>query len=275
MSDTQPTAPSSGEEEARPPEPRRREPIFNIPPVMLALVAVLLGIHALRVYGLTEAQDFWVIVNFAFVPARYTEPVLGLPAGIGPDLWTFVTYALLHADWGHVALNSVWMIAFGVPLARRLRPMRFLLFSVVAAIAGALAHLLTHFGEVVPMVGASGAIAGYMAGAARFYFLVPAGMPTDVPRWLMPLAPLRIVLTDGRTLSFLASWFGINLLVGLANVGVSADGSIAWQAHIGGFLVGLFLFPLFDPVRWIPAPPDQAAPPDDTGQGPADGQDLR
>jgi membrane associated rhomboid family serine protease len=65
----------------------------------------------------------------------------------------------------------------------------------------------------------------------------------------VPAAPLAVALRDMRIVVFLASWFGLNLLFGLGTLAiVGAEQSIAWQAHIGGFLAGLLLFPLFDPV---------------------------
>jgi membrane associated rhomboid family serine protease len=65
----------------------------------------------------------------------------------------------------------------------------------------------------------------------------------------VPAAPLLVALRDPRIIIFLMAWFGLNLLFG---VGVSSlpgmEQSVAWQAHIGGFLAGLILFALFDPV---------------------------
>jgi membrane associated rhomboid family serine protease len=56
-------------------------------------------------------------------------------------------------------------------------------------------------------------------------------------------------LRDRRVLAFLAIWFGVNIVFGLASIAIGAEGvSVAWQAHIGGFLAGLLLFSLFDPV---------------------------
>jgi membrane associated rhomboid family serine protease len=58
-----------------------------------------------------------------------------------------------------------------------------------------------------------------------------------------------VTLRNGRVLLFLAVWFGLNLLFGLSSLSLGESGqSIAWEAHIGGFLAGLLLFPLFDPV---------------------------
>ena len=62
------------------------------------------------------------LLTFAFIPARYdTSMVLGgvLPGGFGAELWTFVTYALIHADWTHFGVNAVWLLPFGSAVARR------------------------------------------------------------------------------------------------------------------------------------------------------------
>ena len=65
----------------------------------------------------------------------------------------------------------------------------------------------------------------------------------------MPAQPLWRALRDRRVLSFLAIWFGVNIVFGLGSIAIGTEGvSVAWQAHIGGFLAGLLLFSLFDPV---------------------------
>jgi membrane associated rhomboid family serine protease len=61
-------------------------------------------------------------------------------------------------------------------------------------------------------------------------------------------------LRNPRVLGFLAIWFGVNIIFGIGSIAIGADGaSVAWQAHIGGFLAGLMLFSLFDPVPRLPA----------------------
>src|SRR4051812_48729445 len=65
----------------------------------------------------------------------------------------------------------------------------------------------------------------------------------------VPALPLLRALRDGRVVGFLAVWFGVNIIFGVGAIGVDAETtSVAWQAHIGGFLAGLLLFALFDPV---------------------------
>jgi membrane associated rhomboid family serine protease len=88
-----------------------------------------------------------------------------MPGGAGADAWTFVSYALLHGSWIHLGVNIAWMVAFGTPVLRRFGTVRFLVLSLVAAMAAAVLHLATHWGEFIPMIGASGAISGQMGAA--------------------------------------------------------------------------------------------------------------
>ena len=244
----------------------KREPLFNIPPVVVLVLAVLALVHVVRTFVLSERQDIEFLLNFAFIPARYDNSfVLGgaLPGG-GAEAWTFVTYALIHANWMHLGVNAVWLLPFGSAVARRFGATRFLLFLAVTAAAGAALHLATHAGEQFPMIGASAAISGAMAAAMRFVFQHggPLGIlrGADERAYHVPALPLTGVLSDARVLLFLAAWFGINLLFGLGSLPISgSDQPVAWQAHIGGFLAGLLLFSWFDPKPDFPQFDDSAA----------------
>lgn len=235
--------------------PAHREPLFNVPSVIIGLLAVLALIHAAREFLLSQKQDIEVLLQFAFIPARYDSSVLlggPVPGGFGAQVWTFVTYALLHADFTHLGFNALWLLAFGSAVARRFGAIRFLAFFVVTAAAGAAVHLLTHAGAFSPMIGASASISGAMAGAMRFAFQRggPLGFwrMSDEEAYRVPALPLTGVLRDARVLIFLAVWFGTNILFGLGSLPITgADQTVAWQAHIGGFLAGLILFDLFDP----------------------------
>jgi membrane associated rhomboid family serine protease len=236
-------------------ESPRRQRILNVPAVVVALVVALGLIHAFLVLALTAEQTTEVLLLFAFIPARYDPAVLPdvvWPGGQAADIWTFVTYALLHGDISHLLFNAVWLLAFGSPVAQRFGPLRFMAFMAVTAAAGAGVHLMTHFGELLPMIGASAAISGTMAAAIRFAF--QRGGP--LTSWRdraeanrVPAAPLTTSLRDPRVLAFLAAWFGINLLFGLGPLSMPGiEQAVAWQAHIGGFVAGLLSFAAFDPV---------------------------
>jgi membrane associated rhomboid family serine protease len=238
-----------------------REPIFNVPTVVVALLALLALIHGVREYLLSEAQDVQVLLTFAFIPARYDGSVLlqGWPGGVAANVWTFVTYAFLHANWMHFGVNAIWFLPFGSAVARRFGTLRFLSFLAVAAACGAAVHLATHTGEQYPMIGASAAISGTMAAAMRFAF--QRGGPLsmlrsgDAESYHVPALPLVGVFRDARVLLFLAVWFGMNIIFGVGSFPTLTGGeSVAWQAHVGGFLAGLLLFSWFDPARTQPSP---------------------
>jgi membrane associated rhomboid family serine protease len=236
-----------------------RERIFNVPRVVVALTALLLAIHLILAFLLTVEQTNHLLSLFAFSPARYADVVIrGLPSWWGPQIWTFVSYAFIHADLNHLFFNLVWLLAFGPPIARRFGWQRFLVFCAATAAAGALAHLIVHFGEFAPMIGASAAISGMMAAAMRFVFQRggPLGLlgRGEEESYRVPAASLAGMLRDPRILAFLAVWFGVNIIFGMGAVSMpGTEGSVAWEAHIGGFLAGLLGFSLFDPVH--PAPP--------------------
>jgi len=252
-------------------EQPRRERMFNVPLVLGVLVLVLGLIHAFLFLVLDPQGRSEFLLLFAFIPARYDASVMPdivWPGGWAADVWTFVTYALIHGDLTHLIVNAVWLLAFGSPVARRFGPWRFLAFMAMTAAAGAAAHLATHFGELLPMIGASAAISGAMAAATRFAF--QRGGPLTLWRdresgYRVPAAPLAASLRDPRVLAFLLVWFGINLLFGVGPIGMAGvEQAIAWQAHIGGFLAGLLAFSAFDPIplsREAVTGPDLDAPP--------------
>ena len=232
-----------------------REPIFNIPAAIVASVGVLVLVHLVRILVLTDEQDIDFVLAFGFIPARYGSEIAieSLPGGFGADLWTFFTYAFIHADWTHLGFNLAWFVPFGSAVARRFGAWRYTLFMLTTAAVGAMAHLATHLGAIEPMIGASAAISGAMAAAMRFVFQRDGRLGffrdgADAAR--LPARPLRATLRDARFLLFLATWIGLNALFGFGTIafGAQAGQEIAWQAHVGGFFAGLFLFKAFDPV---------------------------
>jgi membrane associated rhomboid family serine protease len=233
-----------------------REPVLNLPGALTLLVVVLVGIHLFKAILPPESEQ-WLILTFGFIPARYDTSVLidrfAEFGGEGAKFWGFVTYSFLHADLTHLAFNVLWLLPFGSAVARRFGAIRFFLFLAVASIAGAAAHLVTHARELAPMIGASAAISGAMAAAIRFAFgrgsflSFRRGDADTAAR--VPALPLFTALRHPRVITFLAVWFGFNIIFGLGAIQIGAQTqSVAWQAHIGGFAAGLLLFSLFDPI---------------------------
>lgn len=223
--------------------PPRREPAFNIPGIVLVFIALCVGIHLVRMWLLTPAMDFEVILAGAFIPLRYSgEYLLDLPAFTSP-----LTYSLLHGGLAHLAVNMIWLAAFGSPLATRIGPLRFVLFWCATTLAAVALHYGLHMDSNVPLVGASGAISGMMGAAARFGFRSSRGAGRAAFEGRMLTIPEA--LSSRTVVTFLAVWFAINLATGLASGIPGVDGAIAWEAHVGGFLAGFLAVRPFDRRR--------------------------
>jgi len=248
------------------------EPILTLPPALTAYVLLLAIIH-LRVLLPLDWEE-WTVDVFGFIPKRYDTTLLDVtfPGGAGAKVWTFVTYSLLHANLSHIGFNVLWLLPFGSALARRFGAVRFFVFMAVTAAAGALAHLVTHEHALAPMIGASASVSGTMAAAIRFAFVQGSFLSfsrgdADAAA-KVPALSLWRALRNGRVLAFLAIWFGVNIIFGIGSIAIGMDEgqSVAWQAHIGGFVAGLILFALFDPVprsesdaaTALPNPPHRA-----------------
>ena len=247
------------------------EPILTLPGALTAYIALIAAIH-LRVLLPVELEN-WTIDVFGFIPKRYNSTLLNItfPGGAGAKVWTFVTYSLLHANLSHIGFNVLWLLPFGSALARRFGAVRFFAFMAVTAAAGALAHLVTHEHAIAPMIGASASVSGAMAAAIRFAFVRGSFLSfnrgdADAAA-KVPALSLARALRNPRVLGFLAVWFGVNIIFGLGSISIGAEGaSVAWQAHIGGFLAGLMLFSLFDPVPRATPHAADASSPDEAGR---------
>ena len=237
-------------------------PAFRAPGILIGLVAVLFGVHLARAFMDVQA-DFEFLVTFALIPARYGAGIDGtqivFPYPLWGAVWTPVTYAFLHGDWMHLGFNAIWLLAFGTPVARRLGPVRFIFFYLLCAIIAALVFVAAQVGTLVPVIGASGAISGVIAGAALFVFerggpLARFGFDHSAEALrAIPRRPAHKVLTSGPAMIFIAVWLGFAMLTGLLGIGATGEAAnIAWEAHLGGFIAGILLFRRFDPGAEAP-----------------------
>ena len=257
--------------------PPGHEPMFNAPAVIVGLAVLFVAIYAALDWARPEVQDL-VISDFAFVPGRLTvsfwpsqaikllirantDPAVLEQARAmrdlhalsgGPKFWTLLTYGFLHGSWTHVFLNTIWLVAFGPPVARRFGTTRFLVFMAATAIASALAHWAYAPMDFSPLIGASGADSGLMGAATRFMFqpgapLSASGFRGAVEIEMVRGASVREILIDRRARIFLGVWLVTNFVFGAfaQPLGLS-DMPVAWVAHLGGFVAGIVLFPLFD-----------------------------
>jgi membrane associated rhomboid family serine protease len=226
-------------------DPWTRQPMFRAPAVVISLIAILIAAHGAR--AMMPANLSAELINqFAFIPARYSQVFLAShtvdPGGWLAQIVPFASYMALHNDATHLIINSLWLLAFGPIVARRFGGFLFLLFFLTCGVVGALTHLAFNWGSPVPVIGASGAISGLMAAGLR---LLPAQAP-----WAQAGEERLAPIFSRQILVFTLIWMGINLVAGLTGLGIGGEaGTIAWQAHLGGYLAGLFLAGLFDKLR--------------------------
>jgi len=226
----------------------QHEPMFNVPSVVVALAALLVGVHVVSQLLPTEWET-WLTLTLAFIPARYAGFAEALPGGPIASVTSFLTHTLVHGDFLHLIFNAAWLGVFGGAVAIRIGAIRFVLFFAFCAVAGALTFLILNPGLMVPVVGASGAIAGLMGGTMRFLFsaLDHGGL------WLLREAPQRVplmsisqMLNDRRVWAVSGIFILMNVLAMFGMGGLMAGG-IAWEAHLGGYFAGLFAFGFFEP----------------------------
>ena len=228
------------------PEPRGHPPAFNVPGVVLALLALLAAIHVATVFLAPSDGWGWWVPWLSFVPGFITFPAAETELGMTP-WWSFVTYGLFHGDALHLATNGLWLLAMGSPVARRFGTGRFLAFIFAGTVAGAVAHYVVDPRALVPMIGASGAVSALFGAAMRFALAGRGLRGPDVH--LRPRLSLVEAFSDRTVLSFVLIWLAINYVFGAGLIPIpGAEGGIAWQAHMGGFALGLFGFALFDPI---------------------------
>ena len=230
-----------------PPLRRPSPPAFNVPSVVLAFIAVLVAIHLFRVIVAGPTIQGWMILNLSFIPGCYSDlaEICSVRAP-GADLWTPASYTLLHGDGMHIGLNSLWLLAFGTPVARRLGAQRFLVFSIAGSVAGAALFFVINPTLLVPVIGASGAVSAMMGGASRF--ALGRGDRFAVMRAYrhQPLTPITRALSDRTVLVFVIVFFATNLLFSAGLGGALGEGGIAWEAHLGGFAFGFLGLGLFE-----------------------------
>lgn len=160
-----------------------------------------------------------------------------------PVYLTLVTSMFLHGGFAHLAGNMLYLLIFGDNVEDRMGRLGFLLFYLLCGVAAALAQvfatLLSGGDLLTPMVGASGAISGVLAGYLRLF-----------PRKRIRVIALRFFFTHVSASFAIGIWFVFQLINGLGLFGGGSQaGGVAYAAHIGGFVAGLLLVGLFAPVR--------------------------
>jgi membrane associated rhomboid family serine protease len=211
--------------------PTRAIPFVNYL-LLAANIVAFLGERALLEVGVHPHR---LLMTWGLVPARLVSD----PVGSGVTVFTSM---FMHdpSGWLHLGYNMLFLWIFGDNVEDALGSLRYLAFYILSGIAAAAGQVLIDPTSTVPMVGASGAIAGVLAAYGSLYPRSPITIAHAIwPLWfvfgLFPEVPAWIVIL---------LFFVTNLVSGLASLG-GRTGGIAFFAHLGGFVAGLFLIRLF------------------------------
>jgi membrane associated rhomboid family serine protease len=186
--------------------------------------------------GSGELEKF--IMTFGFIPGRFLSQI-GKADLISLFLPVF-TSMFLHGGWLHL-IGNMWILSiFGDNVEDTFGHVRFLAFYLVCGVLAALAQFLSSPYSSMPMVGASGAIAGVMG--AYFSLFPYARVLTLIPVFFF-------VIIEVPAYVYLGLWFFLQVFYGTFSIGAGVRGGVAFWAHVGGFAAGYFLVRFFVPHR--------------------------
>ena len=183
------------------------------------------------------------VCTLGLVPGELLQSVApGTQVQLGPEVYCTVTdtpawislftHMFLHGSWMHIIGNMWFLWIFGDNVEESLGRLRYLAYYLLTGLCAAGLQVASAPTSVMPMVGASGAISGILAG---YVLLHPRAR-------IVTLVPLVIFFTTFEIPAFwfIFIWFGLQLLNGLVSLqSLSQDGGVAWWAHVGGFVFGM------------------------------------
>ena len=221
-----------GTEEAR---KRRRFPFVTMLIVLANVAVFLYQTSILLQEGEGALEDF--IVAYAVIPSALLS---GHDVAI-PYYLTPLTSMFVHGGLAHVGFNMLYLIAFGDNVEDRLGHIPYIFFYLLSGLAASAAHIAVNPESIVPSVGASGAIAGVLAG---YLLLFPRGQVRT-----FVFIGFLLTITRVPALLFIGIWFVTQFFAGIGSLGINTaqTGGVAYWAHIGGFVAGFLLAALFRP----------------------------
>src|ERR1700680_3650572 len=222
---------------------RDSEATHRLAPANTILILANIAVFAFEVKLGRYANAMFV--RYAMVPAHVAHMRLTTPRRALESVATIFTATFIHAGFFHIAGNMLYLFIFGPAVEERMGTPRYLLFYLAAAAAAGLAMVAMGPDSRVPVIGASGAIAGVLGA---YFVIYPRGRITTI----VPLVFL-FPIVEIRAYFYLLFWFVAQLYAGIAS-GANGPlmGGVAWWAHVGGFLFGIAVAPLLAHHR--PAP---------------------
>ena len=214
---------------------RDENPTRRFAVVTVALIAANAAAFLYQA-SLPAAQMQEMVLRRGLVPGLVTRlPDLG-GAALAPGILSFFTSMFLHGDLLHLAGNMLFLWIFGNNVEDVLGRFRFVVFYLLSGLAAALTQVAVLPSSTVPMVGASGAIAGVLG--AYFLLFPHARILTLVPFIFVYIVRLPAFVVLGM-------WLGFQVFRSM--LADPSKGGVAWFAHIGGFVAGMLLLLVFRP----------------------------
>ncbi|MEP6571431.1 MAG: rhomboid family intramembrane serine protease [Gemmatimonadota bacterium] len=226
---------------------------FRFPAVTLALIGANVAVW-LMIEGLgSEPALSRSICLLGLIPGEFLQRI---PAGsqlpVGPGLacvvegsrnWlTPLSSMFMHGGWLHLIGNMWFLWIFGDNVEDAMGPGRYLLFYLLCGLAAASAQMLAAPSSPIPMVGASGAISGVMGAYVLLYPKVRVRLLVFLAFYVTTIAVPAYLMVG--------YWFLLQLL-GAVPRSETAEGGVAFWAHIGGFVAGVVLVKLFEDPRLV------------------------
>jgi membrane associated rhomboid family serine protease len=206
-------------------------PSYRRPVVTMGLIVINILVYLYEIIQGPYFQQF--IVKYGAIPYEIMHGQELTPQLSFPIPLTLISSMFLHGGLLHLGGNMLYLWIFGDNVEDKLGHLRFFIFYILSGLAGSMAHVLASPGSQVPMIGASGAIAGVL-GAYMIRF-------PQSRIWTLIFFGFFIRTVRIPAIFVLGFWFILQLLYGLPSLGAQ-EGGVAWFAHIGGFLTGILLF---------------------------------
>src|SRR5579875_522066 len=205
----------------------------RLSPANTALFVTNLAIFGVELWGAGSIP----LLRFALVPVRISHVQWTHPVAASSALLTLLSSLFLHAGVLHIAGNMLYLLVFGPAVEEHLGHFRFIKFYLSAGIAAGLATVSMAPQSRIPVIGASGAIAGVLGG---YFVLYPRGRIRTLLPGVFGLRPVQV-----PAIVYLLLWFAAQLYFGIASgSGDPHMGGVAWWSHVGGFLFGVAAVPL-------------------------------
>jgi len=212
--------------------PLRDDNPSSITPVVSWVLIATCGLAFLWQLSLGPREGQVAVYALGVIPAILFEGARLPPEVVVmvPPAATVFTSMFLHGGWMHLLGNMLYLWIFGKNVEDAMGPGRFLLFYLLTGLCATFVHVLSEPDSAIPMIGASGAIAGVLGA---YFILYPRA---QIKTFILLIIFIQIIHIPA--VFILGFWFIRQIL------GIGSDG-VAWYAHIGGFLVGMFLIRKF------------------------------